>query len=136
MEASPIAYQFFSLVDIVGMIGTILTSIIYFPQIYELYKTKEVAGLTYSYQVISILDAFAWIFYGYLLGSYELMVSYSIITICALIVCGYKYIYDNKEKQVIPLTKEDEKHIVKLIKQHTTKDLIIPIQETIVEDFE
>ena len=126
------AYQFFSLVDIIGLLGTILTSIIYFPQIYELHKTKEVKGLTYSYQVISILDAFAWVFYGYLLGSYELMISYSIITVCALIVCGYKYIYDKKEKEVIPF---DEKHIVTLIKQHTSKNLKSIPDQTIVEQF-
>ena len=125
------AYQFFSLVDIIGLLGTILTSIIYFPQIYELHKTKEVKGLTYSYQVISILDAFAWVFYGYLLGSYELMISYSIITVCALIVCGYKYIYDKKE--VIPI---DDKHIVKLIKQHTNKNiLVLPENECVVEPY-
>lgn len=93
---------YFTLLNTLGIIGTILTSISYFPQVIKIIRTREVEALSYAHESINCIDALVWIIYGYFINSIEVVASYSIIAICSFIVIILKFIHTRKER-VIPL---------------------------------
>ena len=94
------------IITIFGFVGTIITIISFFPQIYTTYHTKSVRGLSYNFLILSILSAICWSIYAYESNaSYQLLANI-IILISVVILCilyhdymHRRYIYHQSRKK-------------------------------------
>jgi len=78
-------------VDIIGYIGTLFISMMFVPQVYHIYKNKQVTGISYQSQFMSIISSIIMLIYGTLLGSIPIMISNSCVMLCVLIIICLKY---------------------------------------------
>ncbi len=88
-------------VDIIGYIGAFLLSIMFVPQIYQLYKLKNADAISYKSQLMSLLSSVIMLVYGILLGSVPIIVSNCSIIACVCIIMALKYKFD-KKSTVLP----------------------------------
>ena len=56
------------LVENIGYIGSLLTSITFIPQVYKSWKSKSVGDLSIAMIVIVISSTIVWLIYGYLIS--------------------------------------------------------------------
>ncbi len=87
-----------SITDIIGYSGGIVLSICLLPQIYKIYKTKEVDNISYLWQIMYIIGISLHLYYGI---SYDLLPIYipTIIELfCVLILIFLKVIYTNNNR--------------------------------------
>ena len=87
-----------SIVNILGLIGSIGISVMLIPQIYKVYKTKISEGLSYLFLFINIFSGILMLIYGiyYYLLPVMLINSCVLLSICILIYL--KYTIENFKK--------------------------------------
>tara|TARA_Y100000589_G_scaffold324000_2_gene359436 strand:+ start:3605 stop:3895 length:291 start_codon:yes stop_codon:yes gene_type:complete len=50
--------------QIFGYIGSFMLAVLYFPQLYDTYNTKNVEGISVKFLIFNILASIAWTIYG------------------------------------------------------------------------
>jgi len=87
-----------SIVNILGLIGSIGISVMLIPQIYKVYKTKISEGFSYLFLFINIFSGILMLIYGiyYYLLPVMLINSCVLLSICILIYL--KYTIENFKK--------------------------------------
>ena len=53
------------IIDIFGYIGAVLLTLLFVPQDYTTYKTKNIEGLSYIFLILEFLAALNFIIYGF-----------------------------------------------------------------------
>ena len=77
-----------------GWIATILTFIYKFPQVYKLYKLKNVKGVSIVSYNIQTLGSIAYIVHGQIIKDYPVMIMGIETLILNIILCLQYYYYD------------------------------------------
>lgn len=73
-------------IDVFGYIGAGLLTILFMPQVYTTYKTKNVNGISYIFLIIEFLAALNFIIYGFLLKSFPIMIANFSAFICSILL--------------------------------------------------
>ena len=89
-----------NITDIIGYSGGIVLSICLLPQIYKIYKTKDVDNISYLWQIMYIIGISLHLYYAI---SYDLLPIYipTIIELfCVLILIFLKVIYTKNNRTI------------------------------------
>jgi MtN3 and saliva related transmembrane protein len=81
------------LYESIGLIGTILVTIAFFPQIYKTWKTKNVTGLSLGMYLSFFTGTFLWLIYGIYIDSFAMILAsgIAVVSIFLLILMKLKY---------------------------------------------
>ncbi|MFM2360470.1 MAG: hypothetical protein RLY16_2463 [Bacteroidota bacterium] len=83
--------------DIVGHIGSAISSITFIPQVYQVYKTKSVEDLSLSMITIVFISTLVWIVYGVGKGAWPVIICNCIISVLSLLLIYFKFRYAKKK---------------------------------------
>ena len=84
-------------IEVVGLIGSALSSITFIPQVVLAWKTKSVGDLSLSMIVIVILSTLVWLVYGFGRGALPVIIANSIIFILSLVLLYFKFAFVKKQ---------------------------------------
>ena len=84
--------------DYVGYCGSFLISINLIPQIYHIYKIKNVKSISIISYFLNIFSAIFMIAYGVLINKFPIIISNSMILIFSVIMLFLKYLYKEEHE--------------------------------------
>jgi MtN3 and saliva related transmembrane protein len=82
-------------IEIVGLIAASFTTFAFVPQVFKIWKNRNISGVSISMYVIMLIGISMWLFYGFLIKSLAVIVA-NIVTgllqlfIVTLILIGRK----------------------------------------------
>ena len=82
------------LVTIIGLIGAILTTIGFLPQMIKVIQTKQTRDISLGMYIIMIIGAVFWLTYGIILSSIPIIFANSISFVFVLIILIMKIKYN------------------------------------------
>ena len=80
-------------INIVGYLGTFLSSITFIPQVWQAWKTKSVGDLSFWMIILLIGNVSTWLVYGILMGASPIIVANTIILVLVLLLFYFKLIF-------------------------------------------
>lgn len=82
--------------EILGHIGSALSSITFMPQVYQTWKTKRVKDLNFFMMLIVFISTVIWIIYGVAKNILPVIICNSIICALSAILIYFKIAYRGK----------------------------------------
>lgn len=79
------------MLQLIGPIGALLTTISFLPQVLQVVKTKDVSGISLGMYIIFVLGVILWTLYGCILHDITIILSNGMTTILAGIILFYKW---------------------------------------------
>ena len=92
-----------NVIEIIGLIAGGLTVVGYLPQVVRTVRTRDTKGLSLAMFAIIMTSAMLWMIYGFGIESTALVLTNSLVLICAAIIMGVK-IYEEHKKPKIDTT--------------------------------
>ncbi|MCJ7570530.1 MAG: SemiSWEET family transporter [Candidatus Thermoplasmatota archaeon] len=83
----------FDIVEIIGLIAGIITSMGFLPQLFKGFKTKKLDDVSYFMPTVLSLGMSIWFVYGFLTNSIAIMTANTFGTICCIGLIVMKKIY-------------------------------------------
>ena len=79
--------------ELIGFIAGTFVAVSVLPQIIKSWKTKSTKDIAISWSVINLIGQILWVYYGFLLGSYSLIVmsGISLVMNISMIVLKLKH---------------------------------------------
>lgn len=87
------------MIQFIGPIGALLTTISFIPQVLHVLKTKDVSGISLGMYIIFVLGVILWTAYGFILSDITIILSNGITTLLAGIILYYKYVESYSSKK-------------------------------------
>ena len=84
--------------EIIGHIGSILSSLTFMTQVYHTWKTRSVNDLNIYMLMIVFSSTIVWIIYGYNRGLLPVMICNSIICVLSMVLIFFKLEFREKEQ--------------------------------------
>ena len=78
------------LIENIGYVGSILSSITFIPQVYKSWKSKSVGDLSFTMVLIVVSSTIVWLTYGYLISSGPVLVANTVVLILTLVLLYFK----------------------------------------------
>lgn len=79
------------MIQFIGPIGALLTTISFLPQVLQVIKTKDVSGISLGMYIILVIGVILWTLYGCILHDLTIIVSNGISSLLAGIILYYKW---------------------------------------------
>ncbi len=79
------------MIQLIGPIGALLTTISFIPQVLQVLKTRDVSGISLGMYIIFVLGVILWTIYGFILNDLTIIISNGVTTLLSGIVLFYKY---------------------------------------------
>ena len=79
------------MIQLIGPIGALLTTISFIPQVLQVLKTRDVSGISLGMYIIFVLGDILWTIYGFILNDLTIIISNGVTTLLSGIVLFYKY---------------------------------------------
>ena len=83
-------------IEVVGLLGSVLSSITFIPQVYQTWKTKSVGDLNLVMMGIVFLSTVIWLVYGVGKGLLPVIICNGIICLLSLLLIYFKLSYSRK----------------------------------------
>ncbi|OUW35062.1 MAG: hypothetical protein CBD39_02650 [Flavobacteriaceae bacterium TMED179] len=77
-------------IEIIGLIAACLTTISFMPQVYKIWKYKNSNGISLSMYLFMLSGVIIWFLYGFLIGSFSVMLANFIAAVLQMIIIYYK----------------------------------------------
>jgi len=92
--------------EILGYFGGILASLMFFPQIYKMYKTQKANDISWLTLFLGNISSISVLYYNLNIDAYPLIITGCISIVSRIIIVIYKYHIDkkNNEFNILPLT--------------------------------
>ena len=89
-----------NITNILGLIASILSSILFIPQLYHMIKLKSGKDVSYIYLSLQILASIMWVIYGYYIWSIPLLLcdSFIIFITCLMAIAKYKFSLNSEQQ--------------------------------------
>jgi MtN3 and saliva related transmembrane protein len=84
------------IINITGLVGTIISTISFIPQVYTTYVTQDIRGISYWFIILTIIGCLAWMVYAYYLDSWHQFFANFIVLILAIVLLMLYYSCDKK----------------------------------------
>lgn len=78
------------LIENIGYVGSILSSITFIPQVYKSWKSKSVGDLSFTMVLIVVSSTIVWLTYGYLISSGPVLVANTVVLLLTLVLLYFK----------------------------------------------
>ena len=62
-------------IEIVGLIAASFTTLAFVPQVFKIWKNRNISGVSISMYVIMLIGISIWLFYGFLIKSLAVIVA-------------------------------------------------------------
>jgi len=79
-----------TLVDVVGSLAAILTTVSFLPQAWHSFKTRDVSGISLGMYSVFTTGVALWLVYGWLLGAWPIVIANAITLVLAAAILGMK----------------------------------------------
>jgi MtN3 and saliva related transmembrane protein len=81
--------------DLMGYLGSFLTSITFVPQVYKAWQTKSVGDLSRWTVIIVVISASVWLVYGLAIMSGPVIVANSVVLLMSLVLLYFTFKFKN-----------------------------------------
>lgn len=82
--------------EIIGYIGTVISTVSFIPQVIKVYKTKQAKDISYpAFSLIGIGNVI-WLMYGIMTDSFPIILANALIGLLVLIIILLKFRYEKK----------------------------------------
>lgn len=78
------------LIDLIGSVAAVLTTVSFVPQVWHSLKTRDVSGISLGMYSVFTIGVALWLVYGLLLWSWPLIIANSITLALAATILGLK----------------------------------------------
>lgn len=78
------------LIDLIGSVAAVLTTVSFVPQVWHSFKTRDVSGISLGMYSVFTVGVALWLVYGLLLWSWPLIIANSITLALAATILGLK----------------------------------------------
>lgn len=82
--------------EVLGHVGSALSSITFMPQVYQAWKTKSVGDLNLAMMFIVFFSTIIWLLYGIGRGLLPVIICNAIICFLSLVLIYFKYRFAKK----------------------------------------
>ncbi len=82
-----------SLADVVGSAAAVLTTLSFLPQVLHTFKTRDVSGISLVMYSAFTVGVALWLVYGWLLGSWPIVIANVITVLLALAIVVMKLVF-------------------------------------------
>jgi len=82
--------------DFFGWLASILTTLIFIPQIIKAFKTQQTADISMLMMILAVLGNTAWLIHATLTSNTPLIVCATLIIIMSFVLIIFKYVNENK----------------------------------------
>lgn len=82
--------------DIVGHIGSVMSSITFIPQVYQVWKTKSARDLNMLMILIVFSSTIVWMIFGVGKGVWPVIICNAVICFLSLLLIVFKLRFDKK----------------------------------------
>ena len=79
--------------DLIGSLAACLTTVSFVPQAWLSFRTRDVSGVSLSMYSVFTVGVALWLAYGWLLGSWPMVIANTITLALALMILGMKLRY-------------------------------------------
>ena len=83
-------------IEVIGLFGSLLSSITFIPQVVQTWKTKSVSDLNLTMLLIIVLSTIIWLVYGFGRGALPVIIANAIIFILSIILVYFKFTFPKK----------------------------------------
>lgn len=83
-------------IELVGHAGSLLSSLIFMPQVYKVWKTKRTQDLSLTMVLLVFTSTIVWIIYGVGMGLWPVIICNSIISVLSLTLIYFKLTFEKK----------------------------------------
>jgi MtN3 and saliva related transmembrane protein len=80
-------------IDLIGYLGSFLTSITFIPQVYKTWQTKSAGDLSLTMLFIVLTSTVVWLVYAVALMLWPVIIANSIIGLLCLILIYFKFTF-------------------------------------------
>jgi len=84
-------------IEVVGLVGSGLSSITFIPQVLQAWKTKSVGDLSLWMMLIVTTSTVVWLIYGIGRGALPVIIANTIIFILSLVLIYFKFAFAKKK---------------------------------------
>ena len=83
-------------VEIIGIIGAILTTSGFVPQVYKTLKTRTVEGVSLTMYLVLLVGMIFWFVYGLLIDSFAIILANAVSGILVLMMILFRIVYRDR----------------------------------------
>ena len=83
--------------EVLGHIGSALSSLTFIPQVYQTWKTKSVNDLNIYMMLIVFISTIIWVFYGVSRGLLPVIICNTIICLLSIVLIFFKIKYKQEK---------------------------------------
>lgn len=73
-------------IELIGFIAAILTTVAFVPQVYKVYQTKSVSGMSLTMYLIFFCGVLLWLVYGLIINSLPMIIGNTITVVLTSII--------------------------------------------------
>ena len=81
------------IVEIIGLIAGIITSLGFLPQLFRGFKTKKLNDVSYFMPAVLSFGMSMWFIYGYIINSIAIMIANAFGVFCCIVLIIMKKLY-------------------------------------------
>jgi MtN3 and saliva related transmembrane protein len=73
-------------IELIGFIAAILTTMAFVPQVYKVWQTKSVSGMSLTMYLIFFCGVLLWLVYGLIINSLPMIIGNAVTIVLTLII--------------------------------------------------
>jgi MtN3 and saliva related transmembrane protein len=73
-------------IEFIGFIAAILTTVAFIPQVYKVWQTKSVSGMSLTMYLIFFCGVLLWLVYGLIINSLPMIIGNAVTIVLTLII--------------------------------------------------
>ncbi|MGY8949279.1 MAG: SemiSWEET transporter [Flavobacteriales bacterium] len=73
-------------IELIGFIAAILTTVAFIPQVYKVWQTKSVSGMSLTMYLIFFCGVLLWLVYGLIINSLPMIIGNAVTIVLTLII--------------------------------------------------
>lgn len=77
----------------IGLVAACLTTISFLPQVIQVIRTKNTAGISLGMYLLFVLGVFLWSIYGFYIRDIAIILANGITLISASVILYHKFVY-------------------------------------------
>ena len=87
-----------AMIEAVGMVAAVLTTISFVPQVWHSFKTRDVSGISLTMYSIFTVGIALWLVYGIYLNLLPVIIANSVILLLSLVLLYFKFAFKDSSK--------------------------------------
>ncbi|MEN9685253.1 MAG: hypothetical protein RLZZ28_1039 [Bacteroidota bacterium] len=86
-----------NIVELIGYLGSFLTSVTFIPQVYKSWQSKSVGDLSIWMILIVVTSTLVWLTYAFAIHSGPVLLANTVVLVLTLVLLYFKYRFKKKD---------------------------------------